>query len=74
MSTKQRQPRELLERIKLHSMAEFNSDGLHDWHWAALGVCKDADEHLQALPPEPVPRPKRPIYYGAKGSLTNPFR
>ena len=70
MSTKQRQPRELLSRLREHAINEYNTPGLNDWHWAALGVSQALAFTLAALPPDPVKR----AYYGAKGSMTNPFR
>ena len=56
MSPKQRQPRELLERLWQHCMNEFNSPGLNDWHWAALEVCDHLDKNvLPTLPLDPKP-------------------
>jgi hypothetical protein len=70
---KHRQSRELLTSISEHATTEYYSAGLDDWHWAALEAMQVAQDELSKLPPELPKRPKRPSYYGAKGSLRNPF-
>lgn len=67
---KQRQPRELLTRIKTRIM---NDRWAHNWPWYRASVwfiIDELDPLIESLPLDP---PKR-SYYGSKGSLFNPHR
>ena len=72
MSTnRKRQPRELLERIHHH----LNYEWLYraapmPYREAIAAAYVDVTRLLEATP---VPKFKRPNYYGAKGSLRTPF-
>ena len=70
-TTRKRQPRELLSSINKKLLAAAGADDT-DWAWAALSAgTVDVFPRLTATQPD---NPKRPSYYGAKGSIRNPFR
>ena len=71
MSTKQRQPRELLARIEKLAWQDAKCAAMVPaWRFAAAHVSGNLSMKLELLPPDP---PKR-SYYGPRGSLSNPFR